>query len=247
MTPLIEVCIEGIDAVQTAQEHGADRIELCASLSEGGVTPSLGTVRAAVAVASVPVHVIVRPRGGDFLYSEAEFLTMLEDVRLIREAGAQGVVTGCLTPEGRVDLARTRALVEAARPLSVTFHRAFDLAADPLQALEDLIACGVDRVLTSGQRPTAVLGVDLLRTLLLRAADRIIVLGCGGLRPDSVGEVLRQVPLREIHFSALQPVESAVVVRGEPLNFGTQGEQRRLMTSGAQVAATVAAARQAAG
>jgi len=241
------VCVEGVDGVRTAQDHGADRVELCAALSEGGLTPSLGTIRTAVSVASVPVHVIVRPRGGDFLYSEAEFQTMLEDVRLLREAGAQGVVTGCLTPEGAVDLARTRALVDAARPLSVTFHRAFDLTADPVQALEDLVACGVDRVLTSGQRPTAVLGADLLAALLRQAADRIIVLGCGGLRPGSVGEVLRQVPLREIHFSALQPVESAAVERGEPLNFGTQGEQRRLVTSGEQVSATVAAARQAMG
>lgn len=247
--PLVEVCVEGIDAVAVAQEHGADRVELCASLSEGGVTPSLGTVRAAVAVARIPVHVIVRPRGGDFLYSGAEFLTMLEDVRLIRETGAQGVVSGCLTPEGAVDLERTRALIAAARPLSVTFHRAFDLTPDPFRALEDLIACGVDRVLTSGQQRTAVLGADLLGALLKRAEGRIVILGCGGLRPDSVGTVLRRVPLLEIHFSALRPVGSRTETQcgqGERLSFGTHEEEARLVTSGEQVAATIAAARQAA-
>lgn len=238
--PVIEVCVESIAAVQAAQEGGADRVELCAGLSEGGLTPSLGTVRGALAVASVPVHVIVRPRGGDFVYSDSEFTSMLDDVRMLREVGVQGVVIGCLTPAGLIDVPRTEALVAQAGPLSVTFHRAFDLTADPTQALEHLVGCGIDRVLTSGQQVTALEGVPLLQLLLEQANNRITILGCGRIRPDSVADLLRQVSLTEIHFSAQRPVPDAMAAR---LHFGKSEEHGRLVTSAAQVAETVLAAR----
>ncbi|MFC4456425.1 copper homeostasis protein CutC [Deinococcus sonorensis] len=239
--PVTEVCVEGIDAVQAAQDGGADRVELCAALSEGGLTPSLGTVRGALAVARVPVHVIVRPRGGDFVYSDAEFRSMLEDVQVLKEAGVQGVVIGCLTADARIDGPRTRALVAQAGPLSVTFHRAFDVTVDPRQALEELIRCGVQRVLTSGQEETAIEGVPVLRALLQQAAGRITVLGCGRIRPDSVSELLRQVPLPEIHFSAQRPLASTAAPGR--LQFGSAAAP--LTTSAAQVAATIRAARSA--
>ena len=126
----IEICVEGIDGLVAAQQAGADRVELCASLLEGGLTPSLGVIRAALQIATIPFHVIVRPRGGDFLYSELEFQSMLEDVKALRDLGVVGVVIGCLTPDGKIDEPRTKALVDAARPMKVTCHRAFDMTRD---------------------------------------------------------------------------------------------------------------------
>ncbi|HEY5817259.1 MAG TPA: copper homeostasis protein CutC, partial [Mesorhizobium sp.] len=148
-TPVIEICVEGIDGLIAAQEAGADRVELCASLLEGGLTPSLGTVRVALGRATIPFHVIVRPRGGDFLYSDAEFASMVQDVNALREIGVAGVVVGCLTADGAIDEGRMRTLVDAAGPLNVTCHRAFDMTNDPLAALEALIRSGCNRVLTS--------------------------------------------------------------------------------------------------
>ncbi|OLV19691.1 copper homeostasis protein CutC [Deinococcus marmoris] len=238
-----EVCVEGIDAVQAAQDGGADRVELCAGLAEGGLTPSLGTVCGALAVARVPVHVIVRPRGGDFVYSDSEFTSMLDDVQVLKEAGVQGVVFGCLTPEATVDVPRTQALVAQAGPMSVTFHRAFDVAADPVQALEHLISCGIDRVLTSGQQVTALDGVSLLQSLLGQARGRIVVLGCGRIRPDSVAELLAQVPLSEIHFSAQRRVDASAAAQPSRIRFGNDENGGQLRTSAEQVAATITAAR----
>ena len=178
--PLIEICVEGIDGFAAAQAGGADRVELCASLLEGGLTPSLGVIRQTLAVAMIPVHVIIRPRGGDFLYSELEFLTMLDDVRACRDLGVPGVVFGCLTADGRVDEVRMTELVEAARPMTVTCHRAFDMTRDPEEAIEALVRCGVDRVLTSGQHPTALAGIDVLKRTHDAAAGRIVIMACGG-------------------------------------------------------------------
>ncbi len=186
--PLIEVCVEGIDGLLAAQEAGADRVELCAGLVEGGITPSFGTVRAALALATVPFHVIVRPRGGDFLYSDAEFRSMLADVEALRGLGVAGVVVGCLTADGVIDEARMSELVEAAGPLAVTCHRAFDMTRDAAEALEALIRCKVGRVLTSGQRDTAMEGAALLAELVKQAGDRIVILGCGALAPETIAK-----------------------------------------------------------
>ncbi|MGY2893974.1 copper homeostasis protein [Deinococcus sp. UYEF24] len=230
----------------TAQDHGADRVELCASLSEGGLTPSLGVIRGALAVARVPVQVMLRPRGGDFLYSYSEYASMLADLHFMREAGVPGVVLGCLTPDAQIDVPRLRELVAAAGEMSVTFHRAFDLVADPFRALEDLIACGVNRVLTSGQQPTALLGQECLGQLVRQAGERIVILGCGGLRPANVAAVLEAVPLRELHFSARRSVHSGMRVQSRAVSMGQPtDEYSREETNGEQVAATIAAARQA--
>ncbi len=154
----IEVCVENTDGLVAAQRAGADRIELCASLLEGGLTPSSGMVEVAKRLATVPFHVIVRPRGGDFLYTDIEFAAMIADVRALRQIGVDGVVVGCLTADGEIDEDRMLALTEAARPLSVTCHRAFDMTRDFAAAVETLVRLGVDRVLTSGQRDTALEG-----------------------------------------------------------------------------------------
>jgi copper homeostasis protein len=246
LTPLIEVCVEGIDGLVAAQEAGADRVELCASLVEGGLTPSLGTVKLALKLATVPFHVIVRPRGGDFLYSEDEFASMLLDVETLRELGVPGVVVGCLSADGTIDEQRMGELVGVAGPINVTCHRAFDMTRDPEEALEALIRCGVGRVLTSGQRDTAVEGIELLARLVEQAAGRIIILGCGALDPETIGAVRRRTGLTEMHFAALKSVSSAMVYRNPGVGMGGDDldrEYRNTLTDGELVAATIAAAR----
>ncbi|MBO6049287.1 MAG: copper homeostasis protein CutC [Spirochaetales bacterium] len=180
MRPLIEICLEDVKSVLAAQEGGADRVELCSDLFEGGLTPSLGTVLTAKKLAQIPINCMIRPRGGDFCYSDLEFQAMKEDVQAFKKAGVNGIVFGILTPEGDVDMERSREVIKLARPLSVTFHRAFDMTRDPYKALEDLIELGVDRVLTSGQEASVPEGADLLADLVKKADGRIIVMpGCG--------------------------------------------------------------------
>ncbi|MER8386296.1 copper homeostasis protein CutC [Mesorhizobium sp. M1428] len=244
--PLIEICVEGIDGLLAAQAAGADRVELCASLIEGGITPSFGTVRTALELATIPFHVIVRPRGGDFLYSEAEYRSMLADVRALAELGVAGVVIGCLNADSTIDEQRMSELVKAAGRLNVTCHRAFDMTRDPAEALEVLIRCKVGRVLTSGQRDTALEGADLLADLVRQAGDRIIILGCGGLDPENIGKVRRKTGLSEMHFAALKDVPSAMRYRNPKVGMGgtdLDREYRNTVTDEAVVAATIAAAR----
>ncbi|WLR91126.1 copper homeostasis protein CutC [Shinella zoogloeoides] len=244
--PLIELCVEGIDGFLAAQEAGADRVELCASLMEGGLTPSLATIRAAVKAARIPVHVIIRPRGGDFLYSDAEFETMVEDVRALRDEGVSGVVIGCLTPDGRIDEARTTTLVEAARPMSVTCHRAFDMTADAGEALEALVRCGVDRVLTSGQRDTAVEGIAILKSAVEQAAGRIVIMGCGALDAQNISKVRDEAGLAELHFAALTTVPSGMAFRNPHVGMGGTEKDREYeltLTDKDAVRATIAAAK----
>ncbi len=199
---LLEMCVDSVEAAVAAQEGGAGRVELCADLLEGGLTPSLGTIALAYERLTIPVNVIIRPRGGDFCYSAAEFEVMRRDVAAAKSAGASGVVIGLLTADGAVDVPRTRALIELARPLTVTFHRAFDMARDPFLALEALIDLGVDRLLTSGQEETAIEGLDLIAELVRRAGHRLIVMPGGGVTARNVGRVLRTTGAREVHVHA---------------------------------------------
>ena len=248
--PLLEVCVEGIDGLLAAQEAGADRVELCASLVEGGITPSWGTVREALLRARIPFHVMVRPRGGDFLYSATEFASMLRDVEALRDLGVAGVVFGCLTADGRIDETRMRELATRAGPLATACHRAFDMTRDPFEALETLIDCGIGRVLTSGQRDTATDGADLLGKLVRLAGDRIIVLGCGGLDAGNIADLTRRTGLREMHFAALKDVPSAMTFRNPQVGMGGSDldrEYRLTVTDMDAVAATIAAARADAG
>jgi copper homeostasis protein len=244
--PVIEVCVEGIDGFLAAQDAGADRVELCAALVEGGLTPSLGTVRLALAHARIPVHVIVRPRGGDFLYSEMEFLSMLDDVEQLAELGAAGVVIGCLDADGAIDEARMRELVGCAGDISVTCHRAFDMTRDPHDALEALVRCGIDRVLTSGQRDSGPDGAELLRALVEQAGDRIVVMGCGGLDASTIAALRDKTGLAELHFAALADIPSAMRYRNPHVGMGGSDldrEYRLTVTDRKAVADTIAAAR----
>jgi copper homeostasis protein len=243
---LFEICVEGIDGVVAAQEGGGDRVELCASLMEGGITPSFGTIRAALKLCYLPIHVILRPRGGDFLYSDAEFASMLDDARQIAKLNAAGIVIGCLTDDGRIDEVRMKALVEAAEPLSVTCHRAFDMTRDPEEALEALIRCGIQRVLTSGQRATAVEAIPLLKKLNQQAAGRIILMACGELAPDTIARVVRETGGQEFHFAALKQEPSGMTYRNSQVGMGgteLDREYSNTVTDPALIRATIAAAR----
>jgi copper homeostasis protein len=244
--PLLEVSVEGVDGLLAAQDNGADRVELCASVLEGGITPSIGVVREALHRSRIPVFVIVRPRGGDFLYSEPEFESMRQDVMAFRELGVQGVVTGCLTAAAQVDEERTAELLRLARPMSFTFHRAFDMVRDPLEALEVLIHVGVDRLLTSGQRATALEGLANLKRLGQAAQGRIIVMPCGSLRASSIGQVFRETGLWELHFAAHKKELSAMTYCNPQVVMGATAQDQEYMktvTDPAVVRATEEAAR----
>jgi copper homeostasis protein len=198
---VFELCSERIDACLAARDGGADRIELCSALSEGGLTPSHGLVRAAVTASGLPVHVLIRPRGGDFFYSESEYDLMAEDILHAKALGAAGVVLGILDAEGRVDLLRTRSLVQLAHPLPVTFHRAFDATPSLPQALEDVIQAGCTRVLTSGGEDDVVAGVPTLAALIEQTKGRIDVAVGGGLRLQNAGMLARETGAEHFHGS----------------------------------------------
>ena len=200
-----EACCTSLEAVLAAERTGARRIELCERLEVGGVTPSEKLLREVLAATSLPVNVLVRPRGGDFVYTEEEVQTMLESIRLCRSLGAHGVVIGALTPAGHVDMPLMRRLVAAARPLSVTFHRAFDETADPLAALEDVIALGCERLLTSGHAPDAYSGREGLGRLVRQAAGRIVILAGCGVRPGNIDAIADASGASEYHSSFISP------------------------------------------
>ncbi|MDQ0394598.1 copper homeostasis protein CutC [Labrys monachus] len=219
---LFEICIDSVAGVKAAVEAGASRVELCASLIEGGITPSVGMVHQAVAAADgqLKVHVIIRPRGGDFLYSEDEFVAMLRDIVAVKEAGAAGVVIGLLDADGFVDEARTAELIAAARPLSVTFHRAFDVSRDAMASLDALIRLGVDRLLTSGQEPGVVEGAPLIRRLIERAAGRLVVMPGGDITPRNIARIAADTGAAEFHFAAFATEPSGMRWRNEAVFMG---------------------------
>ncbi len=198
-TVLIEICLESVESVIAAQQGGADRVELCSDLFEGGCTPSLGTFRTAKRLASIPMNVMIRPRGGDFCYSEVEFEIMKEDARIFKEEGANAIVFGILTPDGEIDMERSKELIDIVRPLPVTFHRAFDMTRDASRSLEKLIELGVDRVLTSGLEPTVPEGADTLATLVRQAGDRIVIMPGCGITERNFPSLHEKIQAREYH------------------------------------------------
>lgn len=198
-----------------AQQGGANRVELCDNLIEGGTTPSAGTITLARKLIDIDLNVIIRPRGGDFCYSEIEFEVMKYDIAQAKQLGANGVVIGLLQPNGTVDVDRTRALVELARPLSVTFHRAFDMTRDPYEALETLINLGLDRVLTTGQESSALEGLDLITELMQQAGSRIIVMPglSSGFSVHNFQKIVTQSGAKEVHTAAMSPRDSRMNFR----------------------------------
>ena len=198
----LEIIGFNIESCIAAQEAGASRIELCDNPTEGGTTPSYGFIKAAREKLSIDLYVMIRPRGGDFLYSDAEFEIMMQDIGMCKNLGCDGVVLGILTPGGDVDKKRCRQLIEYAYPLGVTFHRAFDRAKDPLQSMEDVIEIGCERILTSGLRLKAIDGIALLKKLIQQADDRIIIMPGSGVNADNIMQMAESTGAVEFHSSA---------------------------------------------
>ncbi|WP_066831929.1 copper homeostasis protein CutC [Rufibacter ruber] len=217
---MLEVCVDSVASAVTAQAAGAHRVELCDNLVEGGTTPSAGMIKACRAHLTIPLHVLIRPRRGDFLYSDLEYDVMRQDIEVARQLGADGVVTGVLLPDGHIDKARTHALVQKARPMSVTFHRAFDLTPDPLHALADLLELGVDRLLTSGQRPTAADGAELIRQLRVAARGKMAIMPGGGINEENITALIKATGASEFHASARQLVASGMEFKRETVPMG---------------------------
>lgn len=208
-----EVCVDSVEAAVAAQEGGAQGVELCANLLEGGATPSAAVIQLARESTTIDLNVMIRPRGGDFLYSDTEFECMRRDIELAKEWEADGVVFGILRRDGTVDVERTGVLVSLARPMGVTFHRAFDMSRDPHEALEDLIRVGIGRVLTSGQEISALEGLDLITDLVKKAGDRITVMPGGGITERNIKKIIDASGAREIHFAAMRDGESGMMFR----------------------------------
>ena len=224
--PLLEIAANSVASALAAQEGGAGRIELCASLGEGGLTPSYATIAIARERLLIPLYVLIRPRAGDFLYSDLELETMRRDVEACTRLGCDGVVIGALDADGNVALNACRELIHASRGLGVTFHRAFDLARDPALALEDVIALGCERVLTSGQRATATEGAAQIRTLVGHAGNRITVMPGAGIDATNVVALRNATGATEFHASAKRTLPSAMRHQPNRLADMRGGEMR---------------------
>ncbi len=207
---LLEICLDSADSVVRAEKGGADRVELCDNLFGGGTTPSIGVIKAARRAASLKIHVIIRPRPGDFLYSDLDFQAMVHDIAACREAGVDGVVIGILKADGTVDVERCARLVEEAGPMNVTFHRAFDVTRDPFEALEAVIGLGCSRILTSGQEASVLEGAPLIRRLQEQAKDRIILMPGGDITERNLPRIMEETGASEYHMNLDMEEESAM-------------------------------------
>jgi copper homeostasis protein len=216
----LEICVDSMESAMNAQAAGSDRVELCDNLAEGGTTPSMGMIISARKNLSIGLHVIIRPRGGDFLYSPQEFEIMLKDIEICRESGVDGVVAGLLNPDGTVDLERTKYLAELAAPMAVTFHRAFDLCSDPVKGMEDIILTGATRILTSGQKNFATEGAELLSLLIRMAGERIIIMPGSGLDESNIAMIAEKTGAKEFHLTGRKSVDSKMIFRREGIPMG---------------------------
>jgi copper homeostasis protein len=199
---ILEIAANSVASALAAQEGGAGRVELCTALELGGLTPSYAQIALAREKLTIPLYVLIRPRAGDFLYSDLECETMLRDIEACAKAGCDGVVLGVLDADGNIDMPRCRSLIAAAGSMGVTFHRAFDLTRDPLASLEDVIALGCERVLTSGQQASALEGVALIRLLVELVNGRIVVMPGGGIHAENIGDLIALTGASEFHASA---------------------------------------------
>lgn len=237
----IEVCCFSLADCHAAQQAGANRIELCSGLSDGGLTPSAGLIQLVNQQISLPVWVMIRPRGGDFVYNEEELAVMQADIQLAKQAGVNGLVLGCLNPNGTVDERITRQLIELAAPLPVTFHRAFDLTHDPFEGVEAIIRTGAVRILTSGQQPTAEAGANLLRALTRQAAGRIEIMAGAGVNAHNA-KLLAETGVDALHLSGQQRTDSPMQFRSPTVRMASavQREYDRIGTSEERVSSLIA-------
>ena len=244
--PLLEVCVETLPEALQAVAAGADRLEVCAAMSESGTTPSIGLVEAILEHVKVPVFVMIRPRGGDFLYSAGEIDVMLRDIEAARASGAHGIVSGALDANGTIDQEGTEALLEAAAPLPFTFHRAFDMTRDLDESLDVLMAIGASRVLTSGGAETALAGVPVLSRLCVRAGQRLVIIAGGGVRSPHIAAIAANTGVREFHIGARKLVQTRMRYRPSAARVNKEmnvEEGEWFETDSAELAASVAALR----
>lgn len=228
---VIEACVNSVESAIEAEKGGAHRVELCDNLLEGGTTPSAASIQLAGKILSVGLNVIIRPRGGDFCYSDLEFEIMKSDILAAKELGADGVVIGILDVDGRVDKTRTQELIDLAKPLNVTFHRAFDMTSDPFQALQDLIELNVDHILTSGQRNTAAEGIELISALVKKAGDGVTIMPGCGITPENIERLAEETGAKEFHVFAMKRVKSPMKHRNPEAFMGAPLEISEYETS----------------
>lgn len=217
---LFEICTNSVESCLAAQKGGANRVELCAAIPEGGTTPSYGEIVMARELLTIKLHVIIRPRGGDFFYSPLEIETMIKDIELCKKLHVDGVVFGCLNADGTINMDAMKKLMIASQGMSVTFHRAFDVCKDPLNAIEEIIALGCDRVLTSGQEKNAELGIPLLKNLEDRVNGRIKLLAGCGVNEQNINKIAAETGIREFHFSAREVIPSEMKFKRESVPMG---------------------------
>jgi len=208
----LEICVFSVESATSAQVAGADRIELCCGFAAGGLTPSAGTIRMVRKQLDIECYVMIRPRGGDFCYSDTEFEQMHHDIEYAKSCRVDGVVLGALQPNGHVNIVRTRELVQHASPLKVTFHRAFDLTVDPFRALDDIVVCGCSRILTSGQKATAIEGIETIRKLVSYSAGRIDIMAGSGVNPENA-QKFTDAGVQALHLSAKTTIPGRMTFR----------------------------------
>lgn len=217
---LIEVCAGSLQSALNAQSGGAKRVELCDNLYEGGTTPGPGTIELAREMITIRLHVLIRPRGGDFLYSKTEYETIKRNILFCKNLGCDGVVIGFLNADGTIDTRRTRESFELAGPMSVTFHRAFDMTVEPFGALDLLIEMGIDRLLTSGQKNKAIEGTELISQLVTRAGKHLVVMPGSGINAENIKWIQKITGAKEFHLSGQKPVKSNMLFRKEGIFLG---------------------------
>jgi len=217
----LEVCVDTVESAITAQEAGADRIELCDNLTEGGTTPGPGAITSTRNNLTIAVNVIIRPRGGDFLYTDLEYDIMRRDIEYCGEIGIDGIVLGILKSNGEVDIERTARLIEFAKPMTATFHRAFDMCPDPKKGLEDVINSGADKLLTSGQKEKAVDGSVLINELVRKAGKRIIIMPGSGINHSNIAAIAKATNANEFHTTARKTIESEMVFKQQGVTMGS--------------------------
>jgi len=220
---MLEVCADSVESAAAAVHGGAKRLEVCANLVIGGTTPGVSQFKQMRKICEIPLNVLLRPRYGDFLYTEAEFTMLLEDTAMFRELGADGVVVGCLNADGTLDLERMKKLREAAGDMHMTLHRAFDVCRDPEETLEQAVDIGVDTILTSGHKDSCMAGIGLLKQLTKQAAGRIHILAGGGVTPENIGTLAKETGTDSFHMSGKKIIESGMQYRNNEVNMGIPG------------------------
>jgi copper homeostasis protein len=220
----LEICVDDVESAINAQIAGADRVELCNNLVEGGTTPGYGAILSARNNLKIGLNVIIRPRGGDFLYTDLEYEIMRRDIAFCGECGVDGIVIGILRSGGDIDLERTAKLIESAHPMSATFHRAFDMCSDPLQGLEDVISSGAKRLLTSGQKDKALEGAGLISQLVGLAGERIIIMPGSGINELNIAQIAMVTGAKEFHLTGRKVIDSEMIFRRQGISIGSAME-----------------------